>query len=198
MATLVSIAGGDATGLLDRSDDELMRLSAAGRADAFAALVGRHARKLTGFCGKLVGDSRIGEEIAQDCWLSVWATRGSYRSDGQFAVFLYTVARNRCRNHARDKTRRSKLIDPVAQVSEKTSTSPAHLDELLVQDRRRRVYAAIDRLPEALREVVLLRVSEELDYPAIARIVGRTESAVRSRVHFALRELRECLKEDRS
>ncbi len=159
-------------------------------------LVERHTARLRGFCAKLVGDVRRGEEIAQDCWLSTWEARERYRADQPFAAYLFTAARNLCPNDARAGRRREKVIDPRASVADGATDAAKHLDALLVRERRQRVLAAIFQLPEALRKVLVLRVAEELDYPAIARIVGRTESAVRSRVHFGIRALRDALREE--
>jgi DNA-directed RNA polymerase specialized sigma24 family protein len=87
--------------LASRSDDELMVLVQAGMRDAFAVLVERHARRLAAACSRLVGDSQVGLELAQETWLTAWDRRASYRGEGRFVVWMYALARNRCRNHLR-------------------------------------------------------------------------------------------------
>ncbi len=172
---------------LDRgSDEELMLLSSAGRRDAFAELAGRHLPRLTSFCAKYVGDRGAGEELAQETMVQVWLSSADYRPGASTAVFLYTIARNRCRNHRRDTSRRERLLE-ARPTSEQ---EPAQLDALLESERQRRVFEAVARLPEKLREAVLLRFDRGLDYAQIAEIVGRGEATMRSRVFLALKSLR--------
>jgi hypothetical protein len=77
--------------LSDRSDDELMTLAQAGVRDAFAVLVERHGRRIVQLCSRFVDDPEIGQEIAQETWLTVWSQRGSYQADGKFIVWLIAI-----------------------------------------------------------------------------------------------------------
>jgi len=188
--TLVS----SSPGLEERDDDALMLLASAGRGDAFAALVRRHLKKLENLCARLLGDAIAGQELAQEAWLQVWAARSKYQPGGQFRIYLFTVARNRCRNQLRDRARRKRWMGsepPPPDAPDRDAAS--HLDALIERERRLRVNAAIAALPPPLREVIVFRFSEGLDYADIARIVGRTESAVRSRVYLAMERLRQHL-----
>jgi RNA polymerase sigma-70 factor (ECF subfamily) len=186
---LTLVAGG--ARIDERDDDALMLLAAAGRSDAFALLVRRHGARLANLCAKLLCDRLVGEEVAQESWLQVWSARGKYQPGGQFPVYLFTVARNRCRNQLRDRQRRGRWVGLEPGPDEAPDRDAAdHLDALIERERRRRVNEAIATLPPALREVLLFRFSEGLDYADIARIVGRTESGVRSRVYLAMERLR--------
>jgi RNA polymerase sigma-70 factor (ECF subfamily) len=172
----------------DRTDDELMRLARGDHRDAFAALVARHMARLADFCTKMTCDRRTGEDVAQETWLQVWSHRGRYQPQGKFESFMFTIARNRCRNALRSRGRRGKLF--VAGETERASDDPSHLDALLARERAARVADAVGELPPKLREAVLLRFSLGLDYPEISAIVGRGESTVRSRVFHGLQKLR--------
>jgi len=183
--------------LTERDDDELLRLARAGRTDAFELLVARHMHKLSGFCIKMLGDRRAGEDVAQETWLQVWARRADYRAQGRFQAFLYTIARNRCRNALRSSRRRNRVqVEATVEPPEAIDDRPSHLDSLLADERRRQVQDAMMELPSKLREAVLLRYAQQLDYPQIAAVVGRGESTVRSRVHHGLRRLRRLLGEE--
>lgn len=177
--------------LEERDDDALMLLASAGRSDAFAALVRRHMKKLESLCARLLGDTVAGQELAQETWLQVWVARGKYQAGGQFRIYLFTVARNRCRNQLRDRSRRRRWVGTEPAPADAPDRDAAdHLDALIERERRLRVNGAIATLPPPLREVLVFRFSEGLDYADIARIVGRTESAVRSRVYLAMERLR--------
>jgi RNA polymerase sigma factor (sigma-70 family) len=186
-----------APGLLpERSDDELMTLAQAGVRDAFAVLVERHAARLVRACSGFVDDSEAGAELAQETWVTIWTQRSQYRAEGRFVLWLITAARNRCRNHLR----RNGLVRRHAQQIATGAVevlSPDQIDRLLLEERRSRVRCALDRLPERMREALLLRYAEELRYEEMASVLRVRESTLRSRVHHGLQLLRSLLDKSR-
>jgi len=191
-ATVIPLRGAAGAPLADREDEALMTLAAAGRRDAFEVLAGRYLPRLTRYCAKFVGSPFAGEEIAQETLVATWWQRARYRSTGRFPVFLFKLARNRCLNRLRDERRRpGRIADAAGELAALADrSSPDQLDLLLEQERCHRVWMALLALPEKLRESVLLRFDQALDYADIARIVGRPEATVRSRVHLALKRVR--------
>jgi RNA polymerase sigma-70 factor, ECF subfamily len=183
--------------LEDRDDEALMVLAAGDHRRSFEVLVRRHLVPLTRYCAKFLGSARNGEEVAQDSLVEVWSQRGRYRP-GRFRVFLFTIARNRCLNRLRDHRRR--LSTDGAPFDERydaaQSDAPDQLDALLERERRRRAHEALMTLAPKLREAVLLRFDQGLDYAEIARIVGRPAVTVRSRVFHALNRLRAALADE--
>ncbi len=190
---LVRLAPGS---LLERSDDELMALAQAGVREAFAVLVERHAERLVRACSAFVHDSAAGVELAQETWVTIWAQRSHYRAEGRFVVWLITAARNRCRNHVRRHGVVRRHAEQVATALVEPP-SPDQIDRLLLEERRRRVLGALSRLPERMREAVLLRYAEELRYDEMAEVLRTGESTLRSRVHHGLRMLRSILEKNR-
>jgi RNA polymerase sigma-70 factor (ECF subfamily) len=124
----------------------------------------------------------------------VWQRRESYRAEGGFVSWLVTVARNHCRNQLR--RRKLAAAHEHAAPAGDEGSSPAQLDELLVEERRRRVRAALAELSLPLREAVLLRYAEELRYDQMTVVVGTGESTLRSRVHHALKALKQKLEKE--
>ena len=173
------------------SDESLMRLAARDDLGAFEELVRRHLPRLSRFCAKSVGQASEGEELAQEVMFRVWNTRARYREDAPFTVFVFTLARNLCRNRARDLGRRLRWQDSAAAEPERPD--PSQLEALLEHEREREVQQAVSALSEKFREVMLLRFDQGLGYPEIARIVGRPEATVRSRVFHALKQVRATL-----
>lgn len=186
---------GPATSLGDRTDDELMALAQAGAREAFAVLVERHAARVVRLCVRFVGDRDLGAELSQATWVDIWFRRALYRADGQFVVWLITAARNRCRNHLRHSGIARRHAAAAAILGE-TATAD-RIDELLVAERRRRVRDALARLPQPMREALLLRYAEELRYDEMAKVARAGESTLRSRVHHGLRLLRKLLEKNR-
>ncbi len=183
-------------GLADRDDETLMLLAAGEHRGAFEVLAGRYLPRLTQYCAKFLGCPRTGEELAQEVLLDVWVNRRRYRPTAGFPVFAFTLARNRCLNQVRREGRRRRWdAGPPERpgAPDAAAASPDQLDVLLDQERARRVRAALCELTPKLREAVLLRFDQGLEYADIARIVGRPESTVRSRVFLAMTQLREGL-----
>jgi RNA polymerase sigma-70 factor (ECF subfamily) len=169
----------------------LVRLDGAA---AFRVLVVRHALRLATFCGRMLGDRASAPEVAQDVWLALWDARRRWEPTGRFSAFLYTIAFSRCRNAARARRRRGAVFSPEPLPLD--AQDPARRDEvdrLLEAERRERLWEALGTLPTAMREAVLLRFVEDLSYDEIERVVDANASTVRSRVHHALRRLRDRL-----
>jgi RNA polymerase sigma factor (sigma-70 family) len=177
--------------LPSRSDDELMTLAQAGVHEAFRVLVERHAERLVHACSRFVNDGAVGADLAQETWVAVWAARSQYRADGKFFVWLLTAARNRCRNHLRHEGVGRSHAERAAMPR-----SPGEIDHVLVEERRRRVRAALSRLPARMREALILRYAEDLRYDEMAAALRTGESTLRSRVHHGLRLLRSLLEKN--
>jgi RNA polymerase sigma-70 factor, ECF subfamily len=176
---------------LERGDDEqLMTLAAAGNKPAFAVLVARYLPRVTQFCLRFVGNPSMAQDLAQEAFLEVWMRRDRYRSQGKFTVFLFVMVRHRCLNRVRDEGRRDRR-EQVAQ--DDAPCAPSQLDVLLERERHRQAQAALLGLSLKLREAVLLRFDQGLDYPDVARILGCSESTTRSRVHLAMLALRDAI-----
>jgi RNA polymerase sigma-70 factor (ECF subfamily) len=183
--------------LAERSDDELMLLSSAGTRAAFETLVRRHAARVVAFCAKNAGDRTLGEETAQEVWLSVWEHRQTYEASGKFVVWLFVLARNRLRNARRDRARRGGpggATDATSALANAHDPSPDELDRVIASERRARVEGALSRVPHDLREAVVLRFASELPYEEIARVLVTSEETARSRVFHGLRNLRRRLR----
>jgi RNA polymerase sigma-70 factor (ECF subfamily) len=173
--------GGDPLG--QRSDDQLMALCSAGLVAAFDQLVLRHQRALRAFCARMLGSLELGDDAAQEVCLQLWRTRGRYQARDRFLSFLFTAARNRCLTVLRQRRPEPAPVPPASEPA-------GALDQLLAEERRRRLLQLVDRLPAKLRDIVWLRYAADLDYEDIAAIVGRPVATVRSRMFLALRHLR--------
>jgi RNA polymerase sigma-70 factor (ECF subfamily) len=186
---------GESVRLEDRDDDALMALAASDHRQAFEVLAARHLGPLTGFCAKFLGCARTGEEVAQDVLVEAWTRRHRYRPEGRLRVLLLTMARTRCLNRLRDERRRGRLaLVPVEEPgTELPPVEAGQLDDLLERERERRLRATLLELPAKLREAVLLRFDQGLDYAEIASAVGRSEATIRSHVFHAIRRLRAAL-----
>jgi RNA polymerase sigma-70 factor, ECF subfamily len=167
----------------ETSDDDLIRAAAADDVAAFRILVERHQTPLQKFCRSILGDESAAKDAAQETFLKLWKVRARYREEGRFLGFLYTLARNTARSMGRRKVIKSWLgLEPAAPALPSDPLDRKGTIDL--------VSAALDRLPENLRTPLVLRYVDELSYEDIAKVIGRTPSAARSRVFYGLKALR--------
>jgi RNA polymerase sigma-70 factor (ECF subfamily) len=125
----------------------------------------------------------VKEDLAQEVWLSVAASLGTFAGDeGQFRAWLFTIARRRTIDHWRMVRRRpAEVVDESLDIPQREQ--PDRLD----------IQAAISELTAGLSaeqaEVVLLRVVAGLTVEQVAEIVGKSPGAIRVMQHRALRRL---------
>jgi RNA polymerase sigma-70 factor (ECF subfamily) len=162
------------------SDDTLMALAQSGDVHAFAALIERHQAAVRRICSLILFDRESSRDAAQEVFLRLWKTRARYRSEGKLKPLLLTIARNYCR-----RLRYQRKLETLLLSGFETAREP----ERLPGDAQRLVQRALHDLPEKFRVPLVLRFVEELDYADIAAVIGRTESATRSRIHYGLKAL---------
>jgi RNA polymerase sigma-70 factor (ECF subfamily) len=179
-------------GKLVETDEQLMAQVAQNVREPIGILLRRYASPLLTFIQRMVGDRHRSEELFQEVFLAVWTERRRYEFPRPFRAWLYGIAFNKCRNDFR-RHRSFRLTPPEALplVVATGATGPA--EAAVATETAAIVQAAVERLPEAQRTVVVLRVWNGLPYFEIANILDRTESTVRSEMFHALASLRKFL-----
>jgi RNA polymerase sigma-70 factor (ECF subfamily) len=172
--------------LAERPDDELMELARAGVQPAFAALIRRHQAALRSYCARVCGDAAA-DDVAQETFVALWATRASYEPRGRFRSYLFALAERRALNALRTSRR---LTRKHSASHSEPCPDPDQLDALLARERQARLYAQVERLPGEQRRALLLRYAGGLEYGEIAALVARPEATVRTRVFLGLKRLR--------
>ena len=167
-------------------DAALMRRVARGDAAAFTALVERHHVALWRLFRRLGLDAHAAEDCVQDTFVRLLRSAPSYRATAPFRAFLRRLARNALV----DWTRRRK----EGSVSLRDPSDPALLERPAREaESPMDVRAAVERLSWKLRDVVHLSVFEGLSHAEVAERLEIPEGTVKSRLHHALRRLREAL-----
>mgnify|MGYP003575998041 FL=1 len=172
------------------TDEALMLAWAGGGLPAFQALYERHRRRLHGFLGRELRDPRLAEEMFQDVWQRVIAARAGWQPDAAFSTWLFRIAHNRLNDHWRAARHRPPApADAEARV-EGVVDGHTPETELSGFEQRRRVQQAMDALPAEQREVLLLRLEQELSLEEIAEVTGVGRETVKSRLRYAMDKLR--------
>lgn len=190
----------DTTEAADRDRADMQRLSAGDDA-ALNDLMARHARPVFQFLCRMLNNENDAEDLAQETFLRVYRARASFRTGEKFTTWLYTIAANLARNHFRWRNRHpgvSLEAETDAAGRSLASTLPANLPlpshAALEEERLAAVRAAVNRLPEDLREAIILCEWQECSVAEAAAILGATPKAVESRLYRARGLLRERLK----
>ena len=194
MAERVSTNIGTAAIVLDR-DAELMLRVKEGDGASFAILLDKHRSPVIHFLFRMVQNQAVAEELAQEVFLRVYRSRATYEPTARFTTWLFRIATHLALNALRDgkNERLQERLDddtgqmPVRQVSDR---KPSVEQSMVHQAKMEEIRRAIVALPEKQRAAVLMHKYEEMEYSQIAKVLGCSESAVKSLLFRAYETLR--------
>jgi RNA polymerase sigma-70 factor, ECF subfamily len=186
----------------ERTDEQLISDYRAGDAPAFETLVRRHHDDLIRFLLRLVGNRAVAEDAFQETFLQVHLSAESFDPTRRFKPWLFTIAANKGRDALRRNARR-RALDLSAPISgasgggDSDSGGRTFVDLMAVdlpgpdaamdaEERSRKVQQAVDRLPWALREILLLAYFQRMSYTQIAESLEIPLGTVKSRLHSAV------------
>lgn len=189
-----------------RSDEQLMLDYGAGEAAAFARLFDRHERPVYRFLLRsLGGDAARADDLLQEVWLAVIRNATNYEPRARFTTWLYGIARSRLIDHWRgqrkdvslDAANDPQADDPGEPLVDRIAGARGEEPEVRAMSRAqaRAFVAAVERLPAAQREALLLHLEGELTLDEIAHLTGVGMETAKSRLRYALAKLREWLEE---
>lgn len=171
------------------SDAALIGRWRGGDERAATILVERHAPALSRFVASM-GERAEVEEIVQDTFVRAFGSIDRFREASSLRTWLFSIARNLCRDRARSN-RRAPTVIPIEETHALTAHDP--LSAAVATETEARLQAAMERLTETQRAVFTLRVAEGLSYREIAGVVETTEGAARVHYHNAVRMVKEQL-----
>lgn len=164
------------------SDEELepwVERARSGDVEAVDRLVRRMQGPIRAFCRRMMGDSHLGDDAAQETFVRMWRAMRRQEPSGRFLPWVFAIARNTCIELLRSEVRRPTPVESVPEQSDLSQETA---------DLRRAVKEAIEGLAEPYRSTFLLRYSG-LSYEEIAGIASCPVGTVRSRLHEARRLL---------
>jgi RNA polymerase sigma-70 factor (ECF subfamily) len=177
-------------------DSELLVRYMAGDEDAFSEIVSLYKDPLYAFLRKFLNQQALVEDVFQDTFLQLYASRDKFDPNRPLRPWLFTIAANKAKDALRKIQRRSEMslgtaassddmsIDDLFNMLSSYERTP--LDEVSSNETARRVRAIIADLPENLRIILTLSYFEQFSYKQMAEILSIPIGTVKSRLHTAV------------
>jgi RNA polymerase sigma-70 factor (ECF subfamily) len=185
--------------LIQKTDQELIRLFMDGEMNALEALIVRHKDKLYTSIVFLVKDKYLAEDIFQDVLIKVIDTirGGRYTDEGKFLPWAMRIAHNMCVDHFR-KVKRTPAIKTSddRDIFEVLNFTEDGADvKMMKRQSHDRVRSMLDLLPEDQREVIILRHYADLSFKEIATLTNCSINTALGRMRYGLINLRKMMAE---
>ncbi len=178
----------------------LVRRCLAGDAAAWEEIVQRYSRRIYNICYRFAGSAEDAQDLTQEVFIKMYRTLNTYDGErGAFMTWVTTITRNLLVDHFR-KTKQERLTDSLDTVSSDhedavplsaqiTDGGPTPITTVQSRETREAVHEALQKLSPELREAVILRDLQDMDYKEIAVVLKVPEGTVKSRINRGRGEL---------
>lgn len=194
-------------GPLEIDWSQIVRRCMDGDSGAWAEMVRAHHRRVYSLCYRFTGNAADAEDLTQDVFLKIYSNLASFdTARGSLVVWITTMTRN----HLVDHFRRSRNLratssldegwdaaDELKPVDRLLSSAPSPHEAAAQKELAKMVQAGLARVSVDLREAVILRDLQDLDYKEIAQVLGIPEGTVKSRISRGRAELARLLERNR-
>jgi RNA polymerase sigma-70 factor, ECF subfamily len=181
-----------------RHDAVLVERCLAGDDAAWEEMVRTHTPRVYSICYRFTGSATEAQDISQDVFIRVFQSMRTFRSgEGAFSVWLARLTRNLLiDNYRRTKNLRKtdSMEDQLREIEERASTESRTDARLAGREASELLQAALQKLSPELREAVVLRDLQEMEYREIAQTLNVPEGTVKSRINRGRVELAQVLR----
>ena len=170
---------------IEMSDKALVSRAKSGDKRAFDELCRRHSPKVRSIVNNFVTEPADAEDLSQETFLCAYKGLQNFRGDSQFYSWLYRIAFNRCINFYKSRVG----IEDYA-IDTETQSSAGNPESLaIVEEDQRKMVDIIDRMPDIIRQTLLLNTYRGYDYKTVSLLVDCPIGTVRSRLSRARGEI---------
>lgn len=183
------------------SEEQLIRRAQQGDNDAFEELLLLHQKKVYNLCLRMSANPDDALDLSQEAFLRAWRSLGQYQFEASFSTWLFRLTSNICIDFLRRKKRRQETSltesyddsDEGAELSV-PDAQPGPEQQAMTNETKIELARAMEQLSPEHREILQLRVIEDLQYEQIADILGVRVGTVKSRLARARLSFRKILK----
>jgi len=195
------------SGPLEIDWSQVVRRCMDGDSGAWAELVRTHHRRVYGLCYRFTNNSADAEDLTQDVFLKIYSNLASFdMARGSLQVWITTMTRNLLvDNFRRTRNQRATgsldegwdMTDELKPIDRLTATGASQHEVAAQKELAGMVQAALAQVSVELREAVILRDLQDLDYKEIAQVLGIPEGTVKSRISRGRAELARLLERNK-
>ena len=172
------------------ADEDLMSLAEGGDAAAFGVLYDRHSRVAYSLAYRMMGEKRAAEDLAQDAFLKVWRSAGSYRVErGSVRTWILSIVHNRGIDQLRSLASRRRMQEKVEAETPRSQPNEAFAESWR-NSQREQVRAAMSTLPPEQLNILELAYFSGYTHVEIADILGLPLGTVKGRMRLGLKKIR--------
>ena len=183
------------------TEEQLIRRAQQGDNSAFEQLLLAHQKKVYNLCLRMAANPDDALDLSQEAFIKAWRTLGQYQFEASFSTWLFRLTSNVCIDFLRRKKRRQETSltenyddsDEGAELS-LPDCAPLPEQQAITNETKIELARAMGQLAPDHREILQLRVVEDLPYEQIADILGVRVGTVKSRLARARLSLRKILK----
>lgn len=172
----------------DMIDIAIIKRFKRGEEEAFFELVERHKAAVSNIAFKYIRDRQEAEDVTQEIFIEVYKSLEKFKERSRFFTWLYSVVVNICMYYKRDVLKEKQNTSSFNDLSTYLNVPDMNLNPASVfekEDSMEKINNAINKLPEELKTVLVLREIEEFSYDEIAGIMKISVGTVKSRIHNA-------------
>lgn len=180
-------------------EKEWLKKATKGDAAAFEQLVLKYQTQVYNLCFRVMGNAEDAADMTQETFLKAWRNLESFHGEASFSTWLYRLASNTCLDQLRSIRRRpvQSLTVTDTEGEEQTmdvpDSAPSPEDSLINKEERELLQKAMRALDPQERQILTLRVVNDLSYTEISEVLDLKEGTVKSRLARARDHLRKKL-----
>ena len=179
----------------EKTDEQLVDAFKNGDEKAFEIIIYRYKHRLTRLAWSVVHNEDDAMDIVQESFIKVYRKLHSFQGTSKLYTWLYRIVMNHSIDYVRKRP--SAVIVSVDEMLHEPASRDKSMRpdiNLLNKELNKKIFEAVDKLPEKQKKAVILREVEDLSYNEIAEIMSCTVGTVMSRLYYAREKLREILK----
>ena len=180
------------------SDELLVEKIKDGDKYSFNILVWKWEKQIYNLAIRMLRSEEDASDTCQDVFITAYEKIDTFRGNSKFSTWLYRIAVNKCISKLRHKKVENKHRDNNAfdqDLINEYGVAPENESTLIKKQLNDRINKSMQSLPEEQKTILELKIFQELSFEEIAKIIGVPIGTAKSRMHYALRKIREDLKD---
>lgn len=182
----------------DESDIQaLIKRIQQGKSDLFGQIFDMFGDRIFRFAYLKTGDRETAKDLVSDTFLGAFQSIKHYKkqSGAKFSTWLFSIAHKKIVDYYRwQKNRKNVSLEKISNIL--IDKSESNLDKINKEQQHQLIIKYLHKLPQNLREILILKFIEELDYPEIQQITGKKQGNIRVLLHRGIKKLKEELQKD--